>query len=49
MQIRYEKESLKMVTGISFKEFIMDKTIENAWDEAVKKWIKSLGITCELV
>ncbi len=38
LQLRYEKKELCVVTGIYNSNFTLDKTVENAWDEAVSKW-----------
>lgn len=46
-QIRYYKNNLILVTGISFSEFHMDKTIEKAWDESVIGWLKKGQIAFE--
>ncbi len=43
-QLRYEHEELLLVTGISYAGFIMDKTIERAWDEAFAGYLKKQGI-----
>ncbi len=40
MNIRYEKGAIQCVTGISFKTFIMDKTVEPLWDDTVKLFFK---------
>lgn len=47
MQIRYGNDVLQIVTGVYNSQFTMDKTVENAWDNAVKEWIKALGISFE--
>lgn len=44
LQIRYEKDALVVVTGITRKIFTMDKTMEFAWDQAVTRFFKELGI-----
>lgn len=40
MNLRYEKNTFTCVTGISFKTFIMDKTVEHLWDETVKTFFR---------
>ena len=45
IQIRYENDNLDIVTGISYEQFVMDKTIEHAWDEAIQKWLKMLKVS----
>ena len=47
MQIRYGNDVLQIVTGVYNSQFTMDKTVETAWDNAVKEWIKGLGISFE--
>ena len=48
VNIKYENDRLSIITGISYSDFVMDKTIEHAWDEAVKKLIKKLEISYEI-
>ncbi len=47
LQLRYEKDVLCIITGIYNSEFALDRTMENAWDDAVKKWIAGSGISYE--
>ncbi len=35
LSFRYEEGSLQLVTGASYSEFVLDKSVERAWDEAV--------------
>lgn len=44
LQFRYENGQLSVITGISYRSFILDKQIEFAWDAAVKQYFKHLGI-----
>lgn len=44
VNFRYEKETLSVITGISYTEFTMDKQIEFAWDEIVSQFFSQLGI-----
>lgn len=44
MNLRYEKNEFSCVTGISFKTFILDKTVEQLWDETVKTFFKQQHI-----
>ena len=46
LQIKFEKDTLTIVTGISYKEFTMDKSLDRGWDDAVKEWIRTLKISC---
>lgn len=48
LQIRYEKGVLSAVTGISYREFTMDKQVEFAWDKAVQQFFRELKISVEL-
>ena len=47
LNIRYDGSSLACVTGSSFKTFTMDRTLEHAWDEMVKKYFLQKGIAFE--
>lgn len=40
MNLRYEKNTFSCITGISFKTFILDKTVEQLWDETVRKFFR---------
>ncbi|MDE6566655.1 MAG: hypothetical protein K2K70_02840 [Lachnospiraceae bacterium] len=44
INFRYEKETLSVITGVSYTEFTMDKQIEFAWDEIVSHYFSHLGI-----
>ena len=45
LQIKFEKGELTMVTGITHKEFTMDKTLDRGWDDAIREWIRTLKIS----
>jgi hypothetical protein len=47
LNIRFEKESLNLITGISTKNFIMDKTLEHTWDDDLKLFLKHYEIAVE--
>lgn len=47
MQLRYESGSLCVVTGIYNSNFILDKSVENAWDAAVVKWFRQNKVAME--
>jgi hypothetical protein len=49
VQICYEKESLKMVTGISYGEFTSDKTGQQLWDKALCRFLKKEKIVFDLI
>ncbi len=44
LQFRYQKGALSVVSGVSYREFILDKQVELAWDQAVKQYFRHLGI-----
>lgn len=44
LNIRYEKDSLSVVTGVSHTEFTMDKKLEFAWDDIAPQYFRQLGI-----
>ena len=48
INIRYEEKLLYCVTGVSFSQFTMDKTLERAWDENVERFLKKNGIAAGL-
>lgn len=44
INILYEDNLLKCTTGTSLKIFTLDKTLENYWDDSIKKFLKKHGI-----
>jgi hypothetical protein len=44
INILYEDNSLKCTTGTSIKVFTLDKTLENYWDNSIKKFFKKHNI-----
>ena len=44
LQIRYENNALAVVTGITRRQFSLDKQMEFAWDGAVKQYFREIGI-----
>lgn len=44
LNIRYEEQILRCVTGISLKVFTMDKRIEQGWDAWMGQFLKEKGI-----
>lgn len=46
-QVRYERKELVIVSGISFPQFTLDKSLERAWDEMLSVLLKKKGISCE--
>lgn len=47
LNIRYQDQKLVCVTGLSFKTFVMDKTLERLWDETARQFMKQNGIIME--
>lgn len=48
INIRYEEGTLHCITGTSVTFFTLDKTLENAWDEKVKGFLKYYQIVFEV-
>ena len=44
MNITYEHQKLVCTSGVSYKTFIMDKTLEQCWDETVCQYFKQNNI-----
>ena len=44
LHFRYENQKLTVVSGASLNFFSMDKTIDTAWDDMVKRILKLAGI-----
>lgn len=49
MNLRFEKETLTVITGASMKVFSMDQTMEKQWDETVKRFIAQNKIAFEQI
>ena len=47
LNVRYEQGAITCTTGLSFTSFIMDKTLEHVWDDAVKRFFRSRKIPFE--
>lgn len=47
LNIRYEKEALYCITGVSMRLFTMEKDLEHCWDEKVKEFLKKSEIFYE--
>lgn len=45
VQLRYENAQLHIVTGAGFRTFLLDKTIETAWDDQMERFLKHHNIT----
>lgn len=48
LQLRYENGTLCVVTGIYNNNFTLDKSVENAWDDAVVKWFKQNKVAIDV-
>lgn len=46
-QIRYERGELVVVTGISFSQFVLDKSLERIWDESLESFLEKKGISLQ--
>ncbi len=42
LNVYYDRQGLYVTTGVSLKTFILDKTVEHAWDEYVKKFLNQI-------
>ncbi len=49
MNLQYDGSVLRCITGTSFKNFSMDKTLEQAWDKMVQKFFSKKEIAYELM
>ncbi len=47
MNILYEHKKLTCTSGVSFKTFVMDKTLEQVWDATVRQYFKQYHIEIE--
>lgn len=47
LHFRFEKGKLSVITGTSSRMFTMDKSVEFAWDNAVRVFFKKLGVGYE--
>ena len=43
INVQYENHEMICVTGTSMKQFTMDRTLENEWDENVRKFLRKNG------
>lgn len=46
--IKFENSNLYIITGTGIKTFVLDKTLENSWDEQVKDFMKKNEIAFEI-
>lgn len=49
MNITYDHQKLTCTSGVSYKTFIMDKTLEQCWDDTVRQYFKQNHIAVEKV
>jgi len=49
LNCQYENNSLMCVTGTSLRLFSLDKTLDNAWDTNVAKFLDNHGFTHEAI
>lgn len=47
INIRYENDRLLLVTGTSLNTFLMDKSLDPIWDQAMMKYLTKHGIEYE--
>lgn len=44
LTVKYDQKGLLLTTGTSFSTFIMDKTVDSLWDEALRRFLIQNGI-----
>lgn len=49
MNITYDHQKLICTSGVSYRTFIMDKTLEQCWDDTVCQFFKQNQIACEKI
>ncbi len=47
LTVKYDGTALTLVTGTAFHTFIMDKTVDRLWDDAMKKFLDKREIEYE--
>ncbi|MDE6749221.1 MAG: hypothetical protein K2K21_09210 [Lachnospiraceae bacterium] len=47
LTVKYDGTVLTLITGTSFHTFIMDKTVDVLWDNAIKQFLDKRGINYE--
>lgn len=47
LTVKYDGTVLTLITGISFHTFIMDKTVDVLWDNAIRQFLDKRGINYE--
>lgn len=46
LNIRYDNGSLNVITATNLNLFTLDKTLEHAWDDMIKRFLKQQEISC---
>ena len=47
LTIKYDGTSLTLITGTAFHSFVMDKSVDSLWDNAIKKFLDKCEIEYE--
>lgn len=47
MRIEFDAHGLRLVTGVSYETFSMEKDLEKAWDESVKRFLNEEDVAYE--
>ena len=47
LNLKYQNKMLTVTTGISYRIFAADKSLEHEWDSLVKRFLKNHGISFE--
>ena len=47
LNIRYRQGTLTCITGLSYTTFVMDKTLEQLWDDTARRFLRQKGIAFE--
>lgn len=47
LTLKYDGTTLTLITGTAFHTFIMDKSVDNLWDTAVKKFLDKRAVEYE--
>ena len=47
LNIRYQNRKLSCITGLSYKSFVMDKSLDKVWDETAGQFLRQNQIVIE--
>lgn len=47
LNIRYKRGGLSCITGLSYRTFVLDKTLEQVWDDTARRFLKQKGVLFE--